>query len=184
MKIYTKTGDKGLTSLIGGTRVAKNSTRLEAYGQVDELNSYLGMIRAFPLSPELLEELVEIQSRLFDVGGNLATDTAAKGIKIKLSVTEADVALLEKAIDRMDKELPSMPYFVLPGGDEAVAFCHIARTVCRRAERRILDLTEETEVDEGVLKYINRLSDYLFILSRKVANDRGVEELKWVPERK
>ncbi|MEG0796526.1 MAG: cob(I)yrinic acid a,c-diamide adenosyltransferase [Odoribacter sp.] len=184
MKIYTKTGDKGLTSLIGGTRVAKNSTRLEAYGQVDELNSYLGMIRAFPLSPELLEELVEIQSRLFDVGGNLATDTAAKGIKTKLSVTEADVALLEKAIDRMDKELPSMPYFVLPGGDEAVAFCHIARTVCRRAERRILDLTEETEVDEGVLKYINRLSDYLFILSRKVANDRGVEELKWVPERK
>ena len=172
-----------MTSLIGGTRVPKNSSRLEAYGTVDELNSQLGMIRSFPLSEECLEELVLIQSRLFDVGGHLATDASVEGLKVRLGVKEEDIAMLEKAIDRMDSELMPMKYFVLPGGDQAVSFCHIARTVCHRAERRILDLAQEVEVDERVVKYVNRLSDYLFVLSRKVAADSGIEERKWVPEK-
>lgn len=183
MKVYTKTGDKGMTSLIGGTRVPKNSARLEAYGTVDELNSFLGMIRSFPLAAECMDELVQVQSRLFDVGGNLATDGEVMGQKVKLGVSEEDIGMLEKAIDRMDAELPSMKFFVLPGGNQAVSFCHIARTVCRRAERRILDLAGETEVDELVMKYINRLSDYLFVLSRKVAIDSGAEEMKWIPDK-
>ena len=171
-----------MTSLIGGKRVPKNSAWLESYGTVDELNSHLGMIRSFAIDEQVKNELVEIQSRLFDVGGNLATDPENTNIKVKLGVKESDIELLEKAIDRMDAEVPPMKFFVLPGGDQAVSFCHIARTVCRRAERRILDLAEETEVDELVIKYVNRLSDYLFMLSRKVAFDLGVEEMKWVPE--
>lgn len=182
MKIYTKTGDKGMTSLIGGKRVAKNSARLESYGTIDELNSYLGMIRSFPMEETVINELVEIQSRLFDVGGNLATDPENVNIKVKLGVKESDIKLLETAIDRMDAEVPPMKFFVLPGGNQVVSFCHIARTVCRRAERRILDLAAETEVDELVMQYINRLSDYLFILSRKLAFDSGLEEMKWQPE--
>ena len=181
MKIYTKTGDKGMTSLIGGKRVPKNSARLESYGTIDELNSYLGMIRAFPLEAQILNELVEIQSRLFDVGGNLATDPEAENVKIALGVSGSDIELQEKGIDRMDAEVPPMKYFVLPGGNQCISFCHIARTVCRRAERRILDLAAEAEVDELVLKYVNRLSDYLFMLSRKVAHDMGIEEMPWMP---
>lgn len=183
MKIYTKAGDKGMTSLIGGTRVPKNSARLEAYGTVDELNSYLGMIRSFPIDPQLLEELTEIQSRLFDVGGNLATDPQAANVQGQLGVTDEDILLLEQGIDRMDAAIPPMKYFVLPGGGQALSFCHIARTVCRRAERRILELSAEVQVDDRVIKYINRLSDYLFILSRKLANDSGVEELRWIPRK-
>lgn len=183
MKIYTKTGDKGMTSLIGGKRVPKNSARLESYGTIDELNSYLGMIRSFQIDLQVVEELVIIQSRLFDIGGNLATDPEQTEIKVRLGVKENDIDLLEKAIDRMDAEVPPMKYFVLPGGNQVVSFCHMARTVCRRAERRILDLSGETIVDELVLKYINRLSDYLFILSRKLAFDGGLEEMKWIPEK-
>lgn len=183
MKIYTKTGDKGMTSLIGGKRVAKNSARLESYGTIDELNSYLGMIRSLTGDEQTTGELVEIQSRLFDVGGNLATDPENADIKVKLGIRDSDIRLLEEAIDRMDAEVPPMKYFVLPGGDQLSSFCHIARTVCRRAERRILDLAEEAQVDELVLKYVNRLSDYLFILSRKMAYDSGIEERKWVPEK-
>lgn len=179
MKIYTKTGDKGQTSLVGGTRVAKNSVRLEAYGTVDELNSYLGLIRSFGIAPELKEEIVGIQHILFAVGGNLATDTSLIQQKERLMVKEEDVEALEKSMDRMDAQLPPLTSFVLPGGEQASAFCHIARTVCRRAERRILDVKEQHEVDEWVLKYINRLSDYLFMLARKVAQDAGNDEIKW-----
>lgn len=184
MKVYTKTGDQGMTSLIGGTRVPKNSLRLEAYGGVDELNAYLGMIRSFPLGEQEADDLVNIQTILFDVGGNLATDTEVEGLKIRLGVEEGDVAFLEMAIDRMDAQLPPLKSFILPGGNQAVSFCHIARTVCRRVERRILDMSAEYEVDELILKYINRLSDYLFVLSRKVALDSGTEEIAWTPRRK
>lgn len=183
MKIYTKTGDQGMTSLIGGRRVPKNSARLESYGTIDELNSFLGMIRSYPIDSAVASELVEIQSRLFDVGGNLATDPEAEHVKMPLGVTEADIAMLERGIDRMDAELPPMKYFVLPGGNAAVSACHIARTVCRRAERRILDLATENTVDEAVLKYVNRLSDYLFVLGRKIAQDAGCEEMKWIPRK-
>lgn len=183
MKIYTKTGDKGMTSLIGGKRVPKNSVRLESYGTVDELNSYLGMIRSFSLDKVVTDELIQIQSRLFDVGGHLATDPEDQPLKMQLGVKGSDIEILEKAIDRMDAEVPPMKYFVLPGGNQQISFCHIARTVCRRAERRILDLTVEAEVDDLVIKYINRLSDYLFILSRKIATDAAVEEIRWIPEK-
>lgn len=184
MKVYTKTGDQGMTSLIGGTRVAKNSVRLEAYGSVDELNSYIGMIRSLVAGNEIAGELAEIQMRLFDVGGNLATDPHANSRKMPVGVDEEDIEVLEKAIDRMDAEVPPSRFFVLPGGNESVAFCHIARTVCRRTERRILDLSQETAVEAEVIKYINRLSDYLFMLSRKLAHDTGIEELKWIPRQK
>lgn len=184
MKIYTKTGDKGQTSLIGGTRVAKNSVRLEAYGSVDELNSYLGLLRSYPLMPELKEQLAQIQNILFSVGGNLATDPAVKNLKVRLGVTDEDVAFLEKAMDQMDESLPPLMSFILPGGDQASSFAHIARTVCRRTERRILDVAAQYEVDELVIRYVNRLSDYLFMLARKIAFDAGTDELKWeVPQK-
>lgn len=178
MKIYTKTGDKGTTSLVGGQRVPKNSARLEAYGTVDELNSCIGIVRSCKLNAPLVEELVEIQRRLFDVGGNLATDPS--DLHVKVCIREEDIIMLEQAIDRMDADVPPMRAFVLPGGDsQAVSFCHLARTICRRAERRILDLSAQSDVDELLLKYINRLSDYLFMLSRKIAHDEGIEEMKW-----
>lgn len=183
MKIYTKTGDKGMTSLIGGTRVPKNSLRLEAYGHVDELNTYLGMIRSFPIDRTLQDELIKIQHILFDLGGNLATDTSVATHSVRLAVKEDDVSFLEEAMDRMDAQLPPLKSFVLPGGDQATSFCHIARTVCRRTERRMLDLCGECDVDEPALKFINRLSDYLFVLSRKIALDAGVKEVEWQPER-
>lgn len=184
MKIYTKTGDKGQTSLIGGTRVAKNSVRLEAYGTVDELNSYLGLIRSFPIAPELTDQLIVIQNILFSVGGNLATDTSVKEVGSGLVVMDEDIAFLERAMDRMDETLPAMTHFILPGGERASSFAHIARTVCRRAERRVLDVAAQYDVDERVIRYINRLSDYLFVLARKIAFDAGAEELKWEISRK
>ena len=184
MKIYTKTGDKGQTSLIGGTRVAKNSVRVEAYGTVDELNSYLGLIRSFPIAPELTDQLIVIQNILFSVGGNLATDTSVKEVRSGLVVTDEDIAFLERAMDRMDETLPAMTHFILPGGEQASSFAHIARTVCRRAERRVLDVAAQYDVDERVIRYINRLSDYLFVLARKIAFDAGAEELKWEVFRK
>lgn len=183
MKIYTKTGDQGTTSLIGGTRVAKNNVRLEAYGSVDELNSYLGMIRSYPIDENSMEQLIEIQNVLFVVGANLATDTTVSSLQKKLPCTEEDVLFLERAIDGMDGMLPPLQYFVLPGGSPAISACHIARTVCRRVERRIIDMSEEIEVEDIILRYINRLSDYLFVLGRKIAYDSGVEEAKWIPRK-
>lgn len=181
MKVYTKTGDKGTTALIGGTRVAKNNVRLEAYGGIDELNSYLGMIRSYPIDEQSRKELIEIQNILFVVGANLATDTTVSNLQQKMPCTETDVAYLEEAIDRMDAQLPPLQYFVLPGGDPAVSACHIARTVCRRVERRIVDMSEAIEVEDVIVRYVNRLSDYLFVLGRKLAKDCGLEEEKWVP---
>lgn len=170
--------------MIGGTRVAKNSVRLEAYGTVDELNSYLGLIRSFPIAPELTDQLIVIQNILFSVGGNLATDTSVKEVRSGLVVTDEDIAFLERAMDRMDETLPAMTHFILPGGEQASSFAHIARTVCRRAERRVLDVAAQYDVDERVIRYINRLSDYLFVLARKIAFDAGAEELKWEVFRK
>ena len=183
MKIYTKTGDQGMTSLIGGSRVAKNSVRLEAYGTIDELNSHIGMIRSFVIGEQIVNELIVIQAHLFELGGNLATDSILSNVKLTLGVKEEDILFLEEAIDRMDAAVPPLKYFLLPGGSQVVSFCHIARTVCRRAERRILDLSTETAVDDLSVKYVNRLSDYLFILSRKISHDLGVEEVKWEPRK-
>lgn len=180
MKIYTKTGDKGLTSLIGGTRVPKYDLRIESYGTVDELNSYIGMIRDHDIAAEHKTILKEIQDRLFTIGSALASDPERSKMKIP-DLHLADIELLEKEMDRMNEALPELKHFILPGGDQAVSFCHIARCVCRRTERITVHLANESFVDEKVIVYLNRLSDYLFVLARKLGQDRELPENKWFP---
>lgn len=187
IKIYTKTGDKGQTSLLGGTRVPKNHIRIESYGSVDELNSYIGLVRDQNIDEHSKKVLLEIQDRLFTIGSLLATDPEkyskmkeGAGIKIP-ELREEDIVLLEKEIDSMEEVLPVMKSFILPGGHTTVSFCHITRCVCRRAERKVITLSEESHVHESVVKYLNRLSDYLFILSRKIAFDLKAEEIPWKP---
>lgn len=181
MKIYTKTGDKGQTSLIGGTRVPKSDVRIEAYGTVDELNSYIGLVRDQAVNLPRRDLLKEVQDRLFTVGASLATDPAKAGKKPIPDLLETDIALLESEMDKMDAELPELRHFVLPGGHQSVSYCHLARTVCRRAERAVIRLEDSEPVDDLVVKYLNRLSDYLFVLSRKMAQDLQAEEVKWFP---
>lgn len=180
MKIYTKTGDKGQTSLIGGTRVPKHHLRIESYGTVDELNSYIGLIRDQQISEHQQQVLKEIQDRLFTIGSMLASDPEKSKMKIPDLHTE-DIELLEKEIDAMNEELPELRHFILPGGAQSVSFCHLARCVCRRAERICVHLSEESLVDDQVMVYLNRLSDYLFVLSRKLCFDLKIEENKWIP---
>lgn len=189
MKVYTKTGDKGTTALFGGTRVPKHHIRIESYGTVDELNSYIGLIRDQEMNQLYKLVLIEIQDRLFTVGAILATDpekAILKNGKERLNIpkiSEGDIALLENEIDRMEESLPPMTHFVLPGGHTTVSYCHIARCVCRRAERLSVSLNESEPVDESVLKYLNRLSDYLFVLARKLTFDLQAEEVKWIPRK-
>lgn len=180
MKIYTKTGDKGLTSLIGGTRVAKHHLRIESYGTVDELNSYIGLIRDQDITVKHKDVLKEVQDRLFTIGASLAADPEKSKTKIP-DLHDADIELLENEIDRMDTELPPLRHFILPGGSNAVSFCHIARCVCRRAERLSVHLGEDSFVEERVIIYLNRLSDYLFTLGRKIGNEQQVPENEWIP---
>jgi cob(I)alamin adenosyltransferase len=180
MKIYTKTGDKGQTSLIGGTRVPKHHLRIESYGTVDELNSYIGLIRDQQLSEHQQNLLKEIQDRLFTIGSALASDPEKSKMKIP-DLHQEDIELLEKEIDTMTADLPELRHFILPGGSNAVSFCHLARCVCRRAERICVHLSEDSFVDEKVMVYLNRLSDYLFVLSRKLCFDNQIEENKWIP---
>jgi cob(I)alamin adenosyltransferase len=180
MKIYTKTGDKGLTSLIGGTRVPKHHLRIESYGTVDELNSYIGLIRDQEIGDEDKNTLKEIQDRLFTVGALLASEPEKSRMKVP-DLHEEDIALLEQEMDRMNEVLPPLKHFVLPGGNNIASFCHVARCVCRRAERNVVHLNEEEYVNENVIVYLNRLSDYLFTLSRKVVFDNNCEENKWFP---
>ncbi|WP_448698944.1 cob(I)yrinic acid a,c-diamide adenosyltransferase [Mucilaginibacter sp. AW1-3] len=180
MKIYTKTGDKGHTSLIGGTRVPKHHLRIESYGTVDELNSYIGLIRDQDIAAKYKTILKEVQDRLFTIGASLASDPEKSKMKIPdLHLT--DIELLEHEIDRMDSELPALRHFILPGGSNAISFCHIARCVCRRAERLTVHLSEESFVEEKVVIYLNRLSDYLFTLARKIGNEQQVAENEWIP---
>ncbi|TND07621.1 MAG: ATP:cob(I)alamin adenosyltransferase [Bacteroidetes bacterium] len=180
MKIYTKTGDKGQTSLIGGTRVPKHHIRIEAYGTVDELNSWMGMLRDTIADQDVVSLLLEIQDRLFTIGSSLASDPEKSKMKIP-DLREEDITALEQAIDKMNETLPPMRNFVLPGGHPTVSHCHVARCVCRRAERCTIALSEESPVNELVIKYLNRLSDYLFVLSRKLTMDLGAEEKPWKP---
>lgn len=189
MKIYTKTGDDGTTGLYGGTRVSKDHIRIDSYGTVDELNAYIGLIKDQDICSKIQESLYRIQHDLFTVGAILATDpekAILKNGKERLNIPKIDaksINLLEEEIDEMNKDLPQMTHFILPGGHTTVSFCHIARTICRRAERLTVALCHETEVDEHVLKYLNRLSDYLFVLARQLTKDLGVEEVKWQPEK-
>jgi len=180
MKIYTKTGDKGQTSLIGGTRVPKHHIRIEAYGTVDELNSYIGLLRDQQIEQHHKDILIEIQDRLFTIGASLASDPEKSKMKIP-DLKEEDITLLENEIDKMNDVLPEMRSFVLPGGHTTISYCHIARTVCRRAERNTIHLSENEFVAELVVKYLNRLSDYLFVLSRKLTHDLGALETPWKP---
>ncbi|CAN5396746.1 cob(I)yrinic acid a,c-diamide adenosyltransferase [soil metagenome] len=178
MKIYTKTGDKGQTSLIGGTRVPKHHIRIEAYGTVDELNSWTGLLRDMISDDHVKTILIEVQDRLFTIGSLLAADPEKSKMKLP-DLIESDVKLLENEIDEMDKVLPAMKHFVLPGGNEIVSHCHIARCICRRAERCTIHLNETSPIDEIIIQYLNRLSDYLFTLSRKLSLDLGAEEIPW-----
>jgi cob(I)alamin adenosyltransferase len=179
-KIYTKTGDKGQTSLIGGTRVPKHHIRIETYGTVDELNSYIGLIRDQDIDKHVITVLIEVQDRLFTIGSSLASDPEKSKMKIP-DLKEEDVTFLEQEMDKMDEHLPEMRSFVLPGGHTTVSFCHIARCVCRRAERLSIELSENNYVNELVIKYLNRLSDYLFVLSRKLTMDLNAQEIPWKP---
>ena len=182
MRIYTKTGDTGLTSLIGGTRVPKSSLRIECYGTVDELNSYLGLLRDQDVNASRREVLKEIQDRLFTIGSHLATDPQAAQASRRLpDLHPADISRLEAEMDRMDQVLAPLREFILPGGHPAVSFGHVARCVCRRAERLAVHLREESPVEDLVVMYLNRLSDYLFVLSRAMAHELGVAEVTWKP---
>lgn len=182
MKIYTKTGDSGTTSLLGGTRVPKHHLRIEAYGTVDELNSHIGMIRDLNTDQSLHEKLLKIQDRLFTIGSRLALESKEKKIKIP-ELYEEDVKFLENEIDEMEEKLPEMRNFLLPGGHQLISATHISRCVCRRAERISVHLSEEAEVEELIIRYLNRLSDYLFVLSRKFTVDLDAEEIPWKPEK-
>ena len=182
MKIYTKTGDKGSTGLLGGTRVSKGHIRIDSYGTVDELNSYLGLLRDQEVLKEKSNELIQVQNTLFVIGSSLASDPEKSKVKIP-ELSDELVNMLEKSIDVMDSELPPMRNFVLPGGHQSVSFCHVSRCVCRRAERLVTLLSESEQVDTLVLKYLNRLSDYLFVLSRWMTLKLNVEEVPWLPEK-
>ncbi|MFK7750194.1 MAG: cob(I)yrinic acid a,c-diamide adenosyltransferase [Kordia sp.] len=189
MKIYTKTGDKGTTALFGGTRVPKHHIRIDSYGTVDELNSYIGLIRDQEINSHYQNVLMEIQDLLFTVGAVLATDpekATLKNGKDRLNIpriSEANIAVLEREMDTMNDALPPMTHFVLPGGHQTVSFCHIARCVCRRSERLASALYELEPFDEHTLKYLNRLSDYLFVLARKLSFDLQANEIKWIPKK-
>jgi len=182
LKIYTKTGDKGTTALLGGTRVPKSHIRIEAYGTVDELNSYMGLLRDQAVNNSRKDLIKEIQDRLFTLGADLATAPGKDKVK-RPDLYPADIEKLEKAMDEMDAALPSLTRFVLPGGHQSVSFSHLARCVCRRAERIVIALDEDEPVDELVKQYLNRLSDFLFVLGRKMSQELDAEEVKWEPRK-
>ncbi len=180
MKVYTRKGDEGQTSLIGGTRVPKHHLRIESYGTVDELNSYIGLIRDQDILPAHKVVLKEIQDRLFTIGSSLASDPEKSKMKIP-DLLETDVTFLETTMDELDSKLPEMRFFVLPGGHTTVSYCHLARCVCRRAERIADHLATEEFVAPLVLSYLNRLSDYLFVLGRSLTQELNAEEIPWKP---
>ena len=189
MKIYTKTGGKGTTSLFGGTRVPKYNLRIEAYGTVDELNSYIGLIRDQKIDSHTSTILLKIQHELFISGSMLATPPEKRVLKSGkerlniAKITEQSIELLENEIDSMNKLLPEMTHFILPGGHTTVSFCHFSRCICRRAERISTQLGDESSIEPEILVYLNRLSDYLFVLARKLTIDNNTQEIKWIPEK-
>lgn len=178
MKIYTKTGDNGTTALYGGKRLSKGDLKIEAYGTVDELNSFIGLTATYLEEKEYRDLFIDIQSRLFDIGTHLAAETGKKNLVLP-EISEAKITLLEQYIDKMNEQLPELKFFILPGGNQAAATAHIARTVCRRAERCVVRLAEHDEVQPILIQYLNRLSDFLFVLARKFANDTMEPEIIW-----
>jgi len=190
MKIYTKTGDQGTTSLYGGTRVPKHNLRIEAYGTTDELNSYIGLIRDQKIDNRSSKTLLKIQNEIFTLGAMLATPPDKEKLKSRKErlnihkISKDDILFLEKEIDHMDQSLPQITNFILPGGHQTVSFCHIARCVCRRTERLVVNLHEQQPIDVLILTYLNRLSDYLFVLARKLTIDNQATETPWIPKKK
>lgn len=180
-KIYTKTGDKGETSLFGGTRLPKNHIRIESYGTVDELNSFVGLVRDLCENKEYRSVLKEIQDRLFTIGSNLAM-APDKNVSVP-DVKSSDIELLENQIDLMEEKLPALKHFILPGGHVTVSYCHLARCVCRRAERQVVALAQNEPVEEILIVYLNRLSDYFFTLGRALSQELNAEEVKWIPRK-
>lgn len=178
-KVYTKTGDDGTTGLVGGNRVKKYDLRLECYGTIDELNASIGLIRSHEIEEELKGLLTQIQNKLFNIGSRLASDEKGEEFTAKLEIKREDIEVLEKAIDHFEETLPELRNFILPGGEVSVAQCHMARTICRRAERRIVEFSEQTHVQDDMIKYVNRLSDFLFVLARKLSHSKGIEETRW-----
>ncbi len=189
MKIYTKSGDAGETSLFGGTRVKKFNLRIEAYGTIDELNSYIGLVRDQKIDSKIIKTLIKIQHDLFIIGSMLATPknkevlkSGKKRLQIQ-NIENNDIIFLENEIDNMNLYLKPMKNFILPGGHTTVSFCHISRCICRRAERIATQLNEQEEVSKYILIYLNRLSDYLFVLARKLSLDNEVIEIPWIPKK-
>ncbi len=180
MKIYTKTGDKGTTSLIGGKRVSKSSLRINVYGTIDELNSFTGFLNSPNIDKQSHSVLTKIQNKLFTIGSNLAMEKKDEKIKIP-EITEKDTEFLENEIDLMEKNLEPLKHFILPGGNNSVAMAHICRTVCRRAERLFVELSQIEKVDLEIGNFLNRLADYYFVLSRKIMEDNKIEPLIWEP---
>jgi cob(I)alamin adenosyltransferase len=181
MRVYTRTGDKGETSLASGTRISKDHPRLEAYGTIDELNAHLGIIQADFPDPVEKERLTAIQNRIFVVSSTLAVDDPVFLERLP-KILEEDILDLEKAMDIMLDQMPPLRNFILPAGHVLVAQCHVARTVCRRAERLMIRVSREVDVDSMLIKYVNRLSDYLFVLARKASYDMKVGETIWTPD--
>ena len=179
-KIYTKGGDKGNTSLLGGTRVPKYHDRIEAYGTIDELSAFVGMLRDQHISCYYKDNLLHILEKLFIIESNLASDKP-DNLKSLPVIREKDILFLEKQIDEMNEKLPELKMFILPGGHPIVSYCHICRTICRRAERFTIKLSKEFEIDDLIIKYLNRLSDYFFVLGRKLALDLKAKEILWNP---
>jgi cob(I)alamin adenosyltransferase len=180
MKIYTKTGDEGTTALFGGKRVSKSDLRIETYGTIDELNSWVGVLRDQEVNRARHDELVEVQDRLFTIGSILAVEPGNTKVKVP-ALSPDDVAFLEKRIDAMEEKLEPMKVFVLPGGHLSVSFGHVTRTVCRRAERLVISLNTQEPVEPLLLKYLNRLSDYFFVLCRTMASELRAPETPWKP---
>jgi cob(I)alamin adenosyltransferase len=180
MKIYTKTGDQGTTSLVGGTRLSKAHVRIEAYGTVDELNAYIGLLRDQPVNEGRRDVLKEVQDRLFTIGSHLASEPDQTRKRLP-DLHEEDIQLLEREMDALDAQLPPLRAFVLPGGHQSVSYGHVARTVCRRAERMVINLHEQEPVEDIIIRYLNRLSDYLFMLCRIMTQELGAEEVTWKP---
>lgn len=180
MKIYTRTGDQGTTSLFGGSRVPKSDLRIESYGTVDELNAFLAVVRDQEVNKNREPILVKIQEHLFTIGAMLATVPGNTSVKIP-HILATDAVMLEEAIDQMETRLEPLRNFILPGGHPSVSHCHVARTVCRRAERKIVGLAQSEPVDPNIILYMNRLSDYLFVLARAMAKELNVEETPWKP---
>ncbi len=178
-KVYTKTGDDGTTGLVGGNRVKKYNSRLECYGTVDELNSCLGVIRSYSIPENIKLQLIQIQNKLFNIGSRLASDEKGDAFTSNLAMKAEDIEVLEKAIDEFEKDLPELNKFILPGGELSGAQCHVARTICRRAERRIVEFAEQNSVQPELIKYINRLSDYLFVLARYLNHLNGMVDTHW-----